>query len=220
MVWRRLQVPETTTLAELHRVIQVAMGWEDYHLHRFQIHGRDYGGGGFTSGASERVPLSEFAFRPGDTFLYEYDFGDAWEHEVRVEDLLGAAPKSAVPACTGGSRACPPEDSGGPRMYMEAPDVRPDQLRAAPQARPLRHVITRSVGESPKRVNSMVPGSRRYAGLHPARRADAERTHRAPERGPPPRAPRRLGPPNPRRGSLEGPRLPDPGGRPVLTPAL
>lgn len=119
MVWRRLRVPETTTLAELHRVVQVAMGWEDYHLHRFQIHGRDYGGGGFTSGASERVPLSEFAFRSGDTFLYEYDFGDQWDHEVRVEDLLDSAPKNAVPACTGGSRACPPEDSGGPWMYME-----------------------------------------------------------------------------------------------------
>ena len=120
MVWRRLRVPETATLAELHRIIQVAMGWEDYHLHRFQIHGRDYDSGQFGHGADERhAVLSQFDFRPGDTFLYEYDFGDAWDHDVRVEEILAADPKNAVPTCTGGSRACPPEDSGGPWMYME-----------------------------------------------------------------------------------------------------
>jgi hypothetical protein len=68
------------------------MGWEDDHLHRFRIHGRDYGieetdGMPFDEDA-EDVPLSRFGFRPAERFLYEYDFADGWEAEIRVEKVI------------------------------------------------------------------------------------------------------------------------------------
>ena len=90
------------------------MGWEDSHLYRFQIGGDVYGGGGLLSGGGVRTRLSEIVLRPGGSFLYEYDFGDQWDHEVLIEDVLDPAPKNVRPACTGGQRACPPEDCGGP----------------------------------------------------------------------------------------------------------
>jgi len=127
-IWRQLRVPETLTLAEFHRVLQIAMGWEDYHLHRFQMGGRHFGGGGHISGDSERARLSEFAFQPGHSFFYVYDFGDHWDHEV--EAVLAPEPKNARPTCTGGRRACPPEDCGGPWMYMERLRARKNRQRA------------------------------------------------------------------------------------------
>lgn len=123
-VWRRLRVPETLTLADLHRVLQIAMGWEETHLHRFGI------GGGYLAEGSGRARLAELGLRPGETLFYEYDFGDQWEHEVVVEEILGPDPKNARPACTGGSRACPPEDCGGPWMYMERLRARKNRQRA------------------------------------------------------------------------------------------
>ena len=89
MIWRRLLVRSESTLAQLHDIIQIAFGWSDSHLHRFRIHGRDYGvsrpgGPGFSQDARQ-VRLADFQFRRNERFLYEYDFGDSWQHEVRIE---------------------------------------------------------------------------------------------------------------------------------------
>src|SRR5512143_2594368 len=89
MIWRRILVRRESSLAQLHDIIQIAFGWGDSHLHRFRIHSRDYGirrpdGPGFAQDAS-RVRLADFQFRRNERFLYEYDFGDSWQHEVRIE---------------------------------------------------------------------------------------------------------------------------------------
>ncbi|MEJ3743652.1 plasmid pRiA4b ORF-3 family protein [Actinomycetes bacterium KLBMP 9797] len=121
-VWRRLLVPGGFTLDRLHRVIQYAMGWQGYHLHSFDVDGVQYG---------EPDPDGELALRDeldarldtvatkGGRFLYTYDFGDWWEHEVVVEDVLGAEPDERYPACVDGARACPPEDVGGAYGYAQ-----------------------------------------------------------------------------------------------------
>ena len=130
-IWRQLRVPETLTFAELHRVLQVAMGWDDYHLHRFHLEGVTNSDGGSWARDTERTTrLADLALRPGSAFVYEYDFGDRWEHEIAIEDVLDPAPKNARPACTGGRRACPPEDCGGPWMYMERLRARKNRQRA------------------------------------------------------------------------------------------
>ncbi len=103
--------------------LQIAMGWDDFHLHQFIIHGKHYGvskiGGIWFSDDPEQVRLSDLQFRVKARFLYEYDFGDLWQHEIRVEKKLPLDPKKTYPVCIGGARSTPPEDCGGPWAFME-----------------------------------------------------------------------------------------------------
>lgn len=123
MVWRRLLVRSDSTIADLHYTIQIAMGWSDVHLNRFHIHGQDFGvyhdGGICFSDNPEKVLLSAFGFRTRERFLYEYDFGDEWLHEVRIEKRLPLDPKLTYPVCIDGKHAAPPEDFGGAQAYMQ-----------------------------------------------------------------------------------------------------
>jgi hypothetical protein len=122
-VWRRVRMVDSLSIADLHQVILVLMGWEDDHLHRFCIQGRDYGitylGGPLFAEDAAVVPLSRFAFRPTERFLYEYDFTAGWQIEVRVERVIGVAPGAGnrIPFCVGGRGASPPDNCGGPRAH-------------------------------------------------------------------------------------------------------
>lgn len=123
MVWRRLLVRSDSTIADLHSIIQIAVGWDDVHLNRFHIRGKDFGvyhdgGTGFADNP-EQVLLFSFSFRTRERFLYEYDFGDAWLHEVRIEKRLPLDPKRTYPICIDGKHAAPPEDCGGALAYMQ-----------------------------------------------------------------------------------------------------
>jgi hypothetical protein len=124
-VWRRVRLADCLSIAELHRVIQLLMGWDDDHLHRFRIHGREYGiayiGGPSFAEDAAAVPLSRFGFRSTERFLYEYDFTAGWQIEVRVERVIEAAPREnhGFPVCVAGRRACPPDGCGGPQAYAE-----------------------------------------------------------------------------------------------------
>ena len=127
LIWRRLLVRTDASVADLHYTIQIAMGWEDVHLHRFHVRGRDYGlsrvgGLDFADNAHE-VRLGDLGLRRGERFVYEYDMGDLWVHEIRLERVLAAEPRQRYPRCTGGKRAAPPEDCGGPWAYMALRDT-------------------------------------------------------------------------------------------------
>ena len=122
-VWRRLLVAETTTLLRLHDVLQAAFGWWDSHLHEFEIDGVSYGtddgeGWGPPPKDESRTRLGAVA-RQDTKLKYVYDFGDNWRHAVLVEKVLPAEPGAHYPACTGGRRACPPEDCGGVWGYEQ-----------------------------------------------------------------------------------------------------
>lgn len=98
MVWRRVLVPETYSLRELHGVIQVAMGWESLHLFEFRIRAVRYGSSDICPEPPDKT-LESFAFRKNARFAYVYDMGDWWEHEIRVEDRGGGIrPASAARA--------------------------------------------------------------------------------------------------------------------------
>ena len=120
-IWRRVEIPGAMTFDDLHGAIQTAMGWEDYHLWTFYV------------GKIEISPAPEQFDLPGEPdaqsadsttvdemlagrrvkFRYVYDMGDDWSHEIKVEKVVAPEPNVAYPRCTGGARACPPEDCGG-----------------------------------------------------------------------------------------------------------
>jgi hypothetical protein len=125
-IWRRLQLPGDITLAKLHRILQIAMGWTDSHLHQFEVQGAYYGephpdfeSMGLEMHNEKRVKLNQLV--PGEKFKfrYEYDFGDSWEHELVVEKILLPEAGVRYPRCLTGKRACPPEDVGGVWGYDE-----------------------------------------------------------------------------------------------------
>ncbi len=122
-VWRRLEVPSDTKLPALNQILQAAMGWTDTHLHAFRVRDIAYGAPdpNFPSGMRDerRVTLGEIAPQPKSRFVFEYDFGDGWEHDVTVVAIEEAKPGQRYPRCLAGKRACPPEDCGGPWGYEE-----------------------------------------------------------------------------------------------------
>ena len=122
-IWRRVWVRSDSTIADLHYTFQLAMGWTDSHLNCFIIHGKEYGvahvGGISFSDDPSQVRLADFGFRVRERFLYEYDFGDLWQHDIRVKRIWPMEPKRTYPVCIGGRRACSPEDCGGPWAFME-----------------------------------------------------------------------------------------------------
>ena len=125
-IWRRLLVPADLTLAQLHNVLLSAMGWDGSHLHEFSAGHRQFGTPnprdlllGAQPVENERtVLLSSVLSRAGAKVIYTYDMGDGWEHGIVLEKRLPADPGTVYPVCTGGERACPPEDCGGiPGFY-------------------------------------------------------------------------------------------------------
>ena len=122
-VWRRVIVPESVTLAKLHQVLQAAMGWTDTHMHEYEIAGKRYGTEDPDWPSDEprlderRAKLKPFIEARVRRFTYLYDFGDSWEHEVTVEDLVASRTGRQPIVCTAGENACPPEDVGGEPGY-------------------------------------------------------------------------------------------------------
>ena len=123
-VWRRVVVPKRITLSKLDRVIQIVMGWSDSHLHEFEIAGKRYGipdpddAWNASLLTDKRMSLAK-SLGGADSFGYVYDFGDDWQHRIRVEKTLPAVACLQVPFCVDGANACPPEDVGGALGYFE-----------------------------------------------------------------------------------------------------
>lgn len=126
MIWRRLLVSSHSSLADLHHTIQIAMGWSNTHLHQFDIWGKQYGlfyeGGVSFPDNARKVYLQNFQFRINEKFMYEYNFFNHWEHEIRIEKKLPFDFKKTYPFCLAGNYASPPEDCGGSRTFMELID--------------------------------------------------------------------------------------------------
>lgn len=129
-IWRRVRIPGSITFSQLHRVIQVAFGWLDYHLHQFTFADivvtepdADFSVGELYGERArafdpEKTIVNEL-FDQYDRCIYEYDFGDRWVHEVVVEKRLKDTKRNSVPVCLGGARQRPPEDVGGVSGYQE-----------------------------------------------------------------------------------------------------
>jgi len=137
MIWRRFLIQSKATLKDLHYVIQIMMGWTDYHLNEFVIKGRNYtipnGIGNLSGGGhyGSDVNLKEFNFKRNEKFLYLYDFTAGWEFEVRLETIEFPKDKKLYPICISGSGASPDEECGGPYRFSELKDywwVKADEI--------------------------------------------------------------------------------------------
>jgi hypothetical protein len=120
-IWRTVEVPGAWSLEDVHLALQVAMGWTNSHLHQFKMGDRAYGmvdidDSGDLEIEDEREHRLQDLVQEGGSFVYEYDFGDSWEHDVTVKNVTTVA-KPPRPRCVAGARACPPEDCGGSGGY-------------------------------------------------------------------------------------------------------
>jgi hypothetical protein len=142
-IWRRLLVPGGMTLGDLHHAIQAAMGWEDAHLHVFDIAGQPYGDPHTVDDVADEERLTvNGVLRSGvPRFTYTYDSGDGWEHAVVIEGKLPPVEGRGYPACVAGRRNCPPEDCGGRWSYQELVAVLSDP------AHPRRHEWLEMLGD-------------------------------------------------------------------------
>jgi len=125
-IWREFTVSANSTLDQFHLMLQAVMGWENVHMHQFRVGKIKYG-----------VPdpyFPEDKITPEDTvnlveifggrkkkILYEYDFGDGWEHAVKCLGMVKEI--EGLLRVLDGARACPPEDCGGPHGYPEFLDA-------------------------------------------------------------------------------------------------
>jgi hypothetical protein len=108
MIWRRFQLSSETSLADLHHIIQISMGWDDDHLHQFKIYAKNYGihyagGPGFRDDA-HLVFINQFEFAVGDRFTYEYNFSEGRLCDIRIEKIEESETETSQPKCIDGSR--------------------------------------------------------------------------------------------------------------------
>ncbi|MBA3441808.1 MAG: plasmid pRiA4b ORF-3 family protein [Pyrinomonadaceae bacterium] len=119
-IWRQVLVTDSTTLGDLHWIIQLSLGWTNSHLHQFIIDGQYYSDPEFELGEyldevhdEHRTTLGKVIAVENVRFIYDYDFGDSWRHEISVEKIRPLGQDVTYPQCAAGTRACPPEDCGG-----------------------------------------------------------------------------------------------------------
>lgn len=128
-IWRRIELSSQTTLKQFHNLLQIVMGWEDYHMHAFEAGKVRYGvPSGELHPSDVILPEGKFTLadvlpRKGSKLLYTYDFGDDWNHLIKLEAILPASLDIAYPRVLDGARNCPPEDCGGPFGYADLLDI-------------------------------------------------------------------------------------------------
>jgi len=121
-IWRRVLVRSDIGLPRFHHVLLATMGWAGGHLHAFRVGYETYGDPGdeLDDMKSEvRVKLDKLLHKEKDSLVYEYDFGDGWEHKVLLEKILPFDETVKTPICIKGKLACPPEDCGGLYGYYD-----------------------------------------------------------------------------------------------------
>ena len=131
-IWRLVEVPTSITLKVLHDIVQVTMGWLEYHLWEFRIGGTTYGlpidedWGTAPRKIADRTRLRDVV-APGTTIIdYIYDFGDQWEHRLIISDVRAGDSTIGYPRFVHGERDCPPEDCGGMPGFHELLEARAD----------------------------------------------------------------------------------------------
>lgn len=122
-IWRRILIAADSALVDFNKIIQTTMGWTNTHLHQFikndtnytlkmdfddfwdDLNNVDY--------RTENLQVADLLQVENEKIIYEYDFGDGWEHVVTLEKILPKDDSIKTPICVAGRMNCPPEDCGG-----------------------------------------------------------------------------------------------------------
>lgn len=128
-IWRRILIPSDLSLSDFHKIIQTTMGWTNTHLHQFiknmtfytvkhpddymwdEMDNVDY--------KKNKIRISDLIKTEKDKIIYEYDFGDGWQHDIILEKVLPIDNNIKYPICLTGKMNCPPEDCGGIWGYTD-----------------------------------------------------------------------------------------------------
>jgi len=137
LIWREIHVSKETTFFELHHIIQIIMGWKNYHMFEFNLEGyrvgevfedeRTEGYGNDQIIESRTVAIKDLITQQKETFKYVYDYGDDWEHKIQVENFLEEDTTLKFPICIDGRMNCPPDDSGGLHNFYESMEILKDK---------------------------------------------------------------------------------------------
>jgi hypothetical protein len=162
LVWRRIQVPANIPLDRFHRVLQFSMGWQDRHLHEFRIGERKFGDpkleAEFSQGSVEderKVRLDHVLSRSNASAIYEYDYGNTWEHELVLEETVYKERGREYPVCIDGFYQCPPEDCDGMEDYERLLRMSED---------PYDRLALRNGAERSNAKLSLLPGHKCHVG--------------------------------------------------------
>jgi hypothetical protein len=133
-IWRRILIPSDLLLTNFHKIIQTTMGWTNSHLHQFEKNRIFYSvkfedDDDFWDDMNQvdykkkKIRVSDLIKAEKEKMIYEYDFGDGWEHEIVLEKILPIDKTIKYPVCINGKMACPPEDCGGVWGYENMLEV-------------------------------------------------------------------------------------------------
>ncbi|CAA7618937.1 conserved hypothetical protein [Magnetospirillum sp. LM-5] len=125
-IWRRVDVPLSTSLMGVHDIIQVAMGWQCEHLFEFRVGDKIYSEPypdddmyARKTYNAKSIRLKTLVERGVGRFLYTYDFGDNWQHDIVIESVRDGDAEIDYPVFVDGARRCPPDDVGGSSGFMD-----------------------------------------------------------------------------------------------------
>jgi hypothetical protein len=130
-IWRRILVQSDLLLSDFHKIIQTSMGWTNSHLHHF-IKNRKF----YTLRTKDddlwyemdnvdykNMKIYDLLKKNKERIIYEYDFGDSWEHDIILEKILPFDARMKYPVCIEGKKNCPPEDCGGVWGYSDMLEI-------------------------------------------------------------------------------------------------
>ncbi len=124
-IWRRIIIGENTSLYELHHIIQISFGWSNYHLYLFKQNRILWGNKSlwddddpaFELNSDKKIKIKDILQDKTQSLQYQYDMGDSWSHNIKLEKIIEKDNLILVPVCLEGERNCPPEDCGGVGGY-------------------------------------------------------------------------------------------------------
>ena len=127
-IYRTIQIEEHRTFFELHAAVQIAFGWENSHMHIFEIGDDRIGMSEFDEFEDDHtieernIRLFQTGLNEKDKFEYIYDFGDHWVHEIQLTKILESK-KTFYPKCIKGAMNRPPEDCGGIHGFEDFKEI-------------------------------------------------------------------------------------------------